>query len=104
MRKKIACFLHRIANKLGGESEHQKIAIGYKILWSDVKKYRKMHPEAGSLREAYKCLIEDVKNQAIISIAYAAKDRTEFDITKKIGYTELRAELHVYTEKDTGTE
>lgn len=106
MKKRIARLLFDIAKKLDSLREYEyvdnykatQLGIGYHISKSDVRNYRKAHPEYTSHRKGLDALIEDTKDVILGNIVAGIKKGglVEYKIKKSFWTAEITGNLKLY--------
>lgn len=118
MRKRIALFFVKLADKIYRTSSQMrvpnltdyvptKVGIAFDVTANDVRKYRKHHEEENlSLAEAKRRVMDEVKNEIVLSIMKSLVDNgaIKFDSEKRIHFgreiVRCSGELKVYVPKD----
>ena len=106
MKKRISEWLLRLAKLLDPQKEIETIdrytarqlGIGYHISKSDVRKFRKEHPEYTSHRKGLDALVEDTKTIIFGHIVAGIKDKNlvDYNVKKSLWTADVTGILNVY--------
>ena len=106
MKKRIAQWLVIMARRLDPQRDYElvenykatQLGIGYHIAKSDVRKFRKEHPEYTSHRKGLDALIEDTKDVILGNIVAGIKqgNLVDYKIKKSLWTADITGTLKLY--------